>query len=215
MSRARAPGSGSATVFFHREAIPAFLFNRARTSQQPQPRDAPVAGWSRSRLQPPRRLGLEPVSADTRTCLCSRPRIPPGNGLARPETGTAFLATLADSWRQRPRCPASPAAKPGKSKTIPTAPGNGSCAGLRGGPGGPDRTGLRRHLPANREFSEFVGEKQASDEFLAAGASQFDHCLSRLDPHPSRFLLLRKTGGLSVKTGDLNRNIRHLQAPNR
>jgi hypothetical protein len=31
-------------------------------------------------------LGLEPVSADIRTSLCSPARIPPGKGLARPET---------------------------------------------------------------------------------------------------------------------------------
>jgi hypothetical protein len=40
---------------------------------------------------------------------------------------------VADSGRQRPRCPASPAAKPRKLKTIPTAPGNRICVGLRGG----------------------------------------------------------------------------------
>jgi hypothetical protein len=42
--------------------------------------------------------------------------IPPGKSLARPETGVAFLATRADSWRQRPRYPASPAGKPRKVK---------------------------------------------------------------------------------------------------
>jgi hypothetical protein len=64
----------------------------------------------------PRHLGLKPVSADIRTGLCSRAGIPPGKGLARPETGAAFLATLADSGRQRPRDPGSPAAKPRKVK---------------------------------------------------------------------------------------------------
>jgi hypothetical protein len=67
----------------------------------------------------------------------------------------------------------------------------------------------------NREFLEFFSEKQASDELLAAASSKFDHSLSRLDPYPSRFLLLRKTGDLSVKTGRLNRNIRGLQPANR
>src|SRR5262249_31093248 len=45
-----------------------------------------------------------------------RTGIPPGKGLARPETGAAFLATPADSRRQRPRYPASPAPKPRKVK---------------------------------------------------------------------------------------------------
>jgi hypothetical protein len=58
----------------------------------------------------------KPVSADVRTGLCSRAGIAPGNGLQRPETGVAFLATPADSGRQRPRYPASPAAKPRKVK---------------------------------------------------------------------------------------------------
>jgi hypothetical protein len=40
----------------------------------------------------------------------------PIQGLARPETGAAFLPTLADSGRQRPRHSASPAAKPRKVK---------------------------------------------------------------------------------------------------
>jgi hypothetical protein len=41
---------------------------------------------------------------------------PPGKGFARPETGAAFLATLADSWRRRPRLLACLAAKPRKVK---------------------------------------------------------------------------------------------------
>jgi hypothetical protein len=56
--------------------------------------------------------GLEPVSADIRTSLCSRERFPPGKGLTRPETARAFSATMADSGRQRPRHLASPTAKP-------------------------------------------------------------------------------------------------------
>jgi hypothetical protein len=59
---------------------------------------------------------LEPVSVDIRTGLCPRVEIPPGKGLARPETGRAFLARQADSGRQRPGHPASPAAKPRKVK---------------------------------------------------------------------------------------------------
>jgi hypothetical protein len=39
----------------------------------------------------PRLLGFEPVSADVRTGLCSRARIPRGKGLARPETGRVFF----------------------------------------------------------------------------------------------------------------------------
>jgi hypothetical protein len=59
---------------------------------------------------------LKPVSADIRTGLCAGAGIPPGKDLAKPETGTAFLAAPVDSGRQRPRYPASPAAKPRKVK---------------------------------------------------------------------------------------------------
>jgi hypothetical protein len=52
-------------------------------------------------------LGLEPVSADIRTSLYSREGIPLGKGLAKPETGRAFLATPADPERQRPSYPGS------------------------------------------------------------------------------------------------------------
>jgi hypothetical protein len=41
--------------------------------------------------QEPRHLGLEPVSADIRTSLCSRAGIPRGKSLARPETGGGIL----------------------------------------------------------------------------------------------------------------------------
>jgi hypothetical protein len=71
----------------------------------------------------PTHLGLEPVSADFQTSLCSRAGIPPGKGSARPETGAEFLAALSGLRRQ----------SRGKSKTISTAPGNRSCARLRGG----------------------------------------------------------------------------------
>jgi hypothetical protein len=57
-----------------------------------------------------------PVSADSRTGLCSRTGIPPGNGSAKPETRAAFSAALADSGRRRPRYSVSAAAKPRKVK---------------------------------------------------------------------------------------------------
>jgi hypothetical protein len=55
-------------------------------------------------------------SLDIRTSLCSPTRIPPGKGLARPETAAAFFAIRADSGRQRSRRSGSPAAKPRKVK---------------------------------------------------------------------------------------------------
>jgi hypothetical protein len=55
---------------------------------------------------------LEPVSVGIRTSLCSRTRIPPGKGLARPETGPAFLTIMANSAWQRLTCLASPAGRP-------------------------------------------------------------------------------------------------------
>jgi hypothetical protein len=57
-----------------------------------------------------------PPPRSIRTRLCSQAGIPSGKGLARPETGRAFLATRADSGRQRPRYSASLAAKPRKVK---------------------------------------------------------------------------------------------------
>jgi hypothetical protein len=59
----------------------------------------------------------------------------PGKCLPTPETGAAFLATPADSRRQRPHFPRLQRQSHGKSKTIPLAPGNRICAGLRGGAG--------------------------------------------------------------------------------
>jgi hypothetical protein len=44
-----------------------------------RPTPAVTADWGH--------LGLEPISIDIRTGLCSRAEIPPGKGLARPETG--------------------------------------------------------------------------------------------------------------------------------
>jgi multidrug efflux pump len=49
---------------------------------------------------------LEPVSVEIRTSLCSRPGIPTGNGLVRPETEPALLAITANSAWRRPASPA-------------------------------------------------------------------------------------------------------------
>src|SRR6516165_711893 len=57
-----------------------------------------------------------PSLGESRTNLCQHWELLPGKGLPRPETGTAFSATPADCARQRPRCPASAAAKPRKVK---------------------------------------------------------------------------------------------------
>jgi hypothetical protein len=60
-------------------------------------RQAEISRWHRRWLRLQRRsnefrhLGLKPVSADIRTGLCARARIPPGKGLSRPETGRAFF----------------------------------------------------------------------------------------------------------------------------
>jgi hypothetical protein len=54
------------------------------------------------------RARLEPISGESRTSLCERRQFVPGKSWAKPETGTAFLATLADSGRQRPRHLVSP-----------------------------------------------------------------------------------------------------------
>jgi hypothetical protein len=62
-------------------------------------------------------LGIDdPVFVAQRCQISLRTGIPPGKSLTKPETGAAFLATPADSGRQRPRSPASPAAKPRKVK---------------------------------------------------------------------------------------------------
>jgi hypothetical protein len=76
--------------------------------------------------------GLEPVSADIRTGLCSLVGIPPGKSLVRPETGAAFSAAPADCRRQRPRYFAFPAAKPRKVKDYSDGARKRNCAGLRG-----------------------------------------------------------------------------------
>jgi hypothetical protein len=54
------------------------------------------------------------------------------------------------------------------------------------------------------------GEKQASGGLVAAGSSRFVYYPSGLGAHLGRFLLLRKTGERSVRTGDLSSNIRRL-----
>jgi hypothetical protein len=58
------------------------------------------------------RARLEPISGESRTSLSERRQFVPGKSWAKPETGLAFLASLADSGRQRPRYLASPATKP-------------------------------------------------------------------------------------------------------
>ena len=49
-------------------------------------------------------------------------------------------------------------------------------------------------FPNNREFLQFISEKQASDGLMAAGPSKFDRCPSWLGAHSGPFLLFRKTG---------------------
>jgi hypothetical protein len=53
----------------------------------------------------------------------------------------------------------------------------------------------------NREFFEFSREKQASDGLWASAPSKFYHDHSWLGAISRRFLLLRKTGDRSAKTG--------------
>jgi hypothetical protein len=65
----------------------------APRTRKPQWRPARSA---RRSLRALTRCRLEPGSADVRTSLCARPRIPPGKGLARPETGRAILVSPAD-----------------------------------------------------------------------------------------------------------------------
>jgi hypothetical protein len=97
---------GSTGGVAHRQSYPPF---RRLPSDYSYTRRAPGKPWQ---------LGLERVSADIRTHLCSRVGILPGKGSVRPETGAAFLASLADSGRQRPGYPASPAAKPRRVKDF-------------------------------------------------------------------------------------------------
>jgi hypothetical protein len=63
------------------------VFAEFETNRHSHARAKPIDALSQTRLR------LEPVSADVRTGLCSRAGIPTGKGLARPETGTVFLAT--------------------------------------------------------------------------------------------------------------------------
>jgi hypothetical protein len=81
-------------------------------------RSASYGALRRPALKTCERCSLEPVSIDIRTGLCPRAGIPPGNGSAKPETAAAFLATPANSGRQRPRYPTSPSAKSRKGKVY-------------------------------------------------------------------------------------------------
>jgi hypothetical protein len=78
---------------------------------------------------------LEPVSTDIRTGLCRTGEFLPGKRLPRPETGRAFLQTLADFGRQRPRYSGSLAAKPRKAKGYSIHARKPELRGLRGGAG--------------------------------------------------------------------------------
>jgi hypothetical protein len=94
------------------------------------PRRPRLRGASYAALPP------KPVSADIRTRLRSGERIPPGKGSARPETGAARLGSTGPISGGRDHAiPRLQRQSHGKSKTIPMAPGNRICAGLRGGPG--------------------------------------------------------------------------------
>jgi hypothetical protein len=84
------------------------------------------------------RSGIEPG-------LCPRRQFLPGKDLGRPQTGPGFsdaVAYLADRESFAP-----PRQRPGKLKTIPTAPGNRNCAGARGGTG---RTRTCEHAVISR-----------------------------------------------------------------
>jgi hypothetical protein len=74
-------------------------------------------------------------------------------------------------------------------------------AGLRGGGRSPMGSVSDRRRINNREFFEFFDEKQASDGLTVIGRSKFHHDHSWLGAVLGRFLLLRKTGDRSVKTG--------------
>jgi hypothetical protein len=151
----------------------------------------------------PRHSRLERVSADIRTGLWSRAGIPPGKSLARPETGAAFLAAPVDSGRQRPRHPASPAAKPRKVKGYSDGARKAELRRSAWWFWQSSRTSLDRRLPANREFFAFLCEKQASEEFAARAPSRLFHGVRWLGGIQGRFLLLRITGERSAGTGDL------------
>jgi hypothetical protein len=99
------------------ERLACSAFSRTRPFRMSKPKSQTCrrrrARWPTAPCAAP---WLRRVSGDIRTGLCSQGGIPPGNGLARPETGAALLARSADSARQRPHYPASPAAKPRKVK---------------------------------------------------------------------------------------------------
>jgi hypothetical protein len=64
----------------------------------------------------PRHLGLKPVSADIRTGLCSRARIPPGKSLGGQRLGGLFWRHLPISGGKDRAIPRLAAAKPRKVK---------------------------------------------------------------------------------------------------
>jgi hypothetical protein len=78
-----------------------------------QPHIASRIPKSRTRCRVAR---LKPVPGESRTSLCQHREFLSGKRLPRPETGAAFSATPADCARQRPRFPASAAAKLRKDK---------------------------------------------------------------------------------------------------
>jgi hypothetical protein len=87
------------------------------------------------------------VSVESRTSLCQHREFLPGKRLPRAGTGAAFLATLSvPRLRRQSR---------GRLKVIRTAPGNRSCAGLRGGERTPNARKRRpfRRLAAKSPFS--------------------------------------------------------------
>ncbi len=93
-----------------------FFFNDRRRCSDTMPLRRSFSVATEADARRTCRARLEPVSEESRTSLCQRRQFLPGKGFARPETGRAFLATPADHGRQRPRYPASPAAKPRKHK---------------------------------------------------------------------------------------------------
>ena len=99
----------------------------------------------------PRHLETQTRLRHIRTGLCSRTRIPPGNGLARPETRPP-----ADPGRQRPQYPASRAAKPRKVKDYSEGQETGDYLRV-------DEPALLRPLP--RSVSE---QSTASTDSLEA-----------------------------------------------
>jgi hypothetical protein len=113
----------------------------------------------------------------------------------------AIPATPADFGRQRPRHPASPAAKPRKVKDFPNAPGNRNCAGLRGGGGSPIRTGLCRIFPANREKNREFRENRPSQSILKRLLSASSITCARNSLRLQTGIFFRGTGNCLDRTG--------------